>query len=636
MKKTGVFLKRIMAAANVHFALLCLLMIMLPASAQEPGSSTTWTPDAFARQWLEAWNSHDIDRILTYYIEDAFYEDVSNVENGWAVPMRGHQMIRESLVETFEEMSDLEFELVSASGAGDRVIVEWIMTGTHWREFTGRFSIRGVSVIKLKGDKIARVRDYYDAHVLLSQLGMVSAPDAERPVRPIAFVHVNVVPMDRERVLVDQTVLVRGGQIQEIGPTAKVELPDRAVVIEGQGKYLMPGLADMHVHLIGEEDQLALFVANGVTTVRNMFGSPEHLEWRERTKNGSLFGPTIYTTGPITDGDPPYWPGSAVVTTVEEAEKEVLAQKAAGYDGIKVFDNLQPDVYESILATAAKHDFPVYGHVPVRVGMERALGMGQKSFEHMNDFLYALMPSDDPVRVGLLEAAEDKSKVTLQTVLIQPFKSADANRIPQLVAKFVESRAWLCPTLQLLENMSSTATEFQAIRKEPGMRYAAPENRNDWDRVETGLTSKQGDPAVLKDAYKLALRSIAAMHDAGARLVAGTDTPNPFLVPGCSLHQELRQLVDAGLTPYDALKAATHDAAEFVDALDDWGTVAVGRRADLILVTGDPLEDVAHAANLTGVMLRGRWHPQAELQEKLDKLATKYETNGETETEGPE
>lgn len=170
-----------MPGANVRFALFCLLMIILSGCSHEPEPSPTLTPDSFARELLDAWNSHDIDRILTYYTEDAFYEDVPNVENGWAAPMRGHQMIRESLVETFEEMSDLGLEFVSASSAGDRMVVEWVMTGTHYRDFSGRFSIRAVSVIKLKGDKIASVSDYYDAYLLLSQLGMVPALDAQQP-----------------------------------------------------------------------------------------------------------------------------------------------------------------------------------------------------------------------------------------------------------------------------------------------------------------------------------------------------------------------------------------------------------------------------------------------------------------------
>lgn len=170
-----------MPAAKLHLAVSCLLVIMLLACAQERRSSATSTADAFAREWTEAWNSRDVDRILTYYTDDAFYEDVPTVENGWGVPLRGHQMIRESVVETFEEMPDLGFEFVSASGAGDRMVVEWIMTGTHYRDYTGRFSIRGVSVIKREGDKIASVSDYYDAYLLLSRLGLVPALGEEQP-----------------------------------------------------------------------------------------------------------------------------------------------------------------------------------------------------------------------------------------------------------------------------------------------------------------------------------------------------------------------------------------------------------------------------------------------------------------------
>lgn len=163
--------------ANVRFVLVCLLVIMLPACYQEPRNSPTLGSDAFASEWIKAWDSHDVDRILTYYTDDAFFEDVPNVDNGWDEPMRGHQRIRESLVETFEEMPDLGLEFVSASSAGDRMLVEWIMTGSHYRDYSGRFSIRAVSVIKLRGNKIASESDYYDAYLLLSQLGMVPAVD---------------------------------------------------------------------------------------------------------------------------------------------------------------------------------------------------------------------------------------------------------------------------------------------------------------------------------------------------------------------------------------------------------------------------------------------------------------------------
>jgi steroid delta-isomerase-like uncharacterized protein len=168
-----------MSVTRICFVLLCLLVTDLPARAQEPRSSGETSPVDFAKGWTEAWDSHDIDRILTYYNDDAFYKDVPSVENGWAEPMHGREEIRESLIRTFGEMSDLGFEFVSVSDAGDRMVVEWIMTGTHYNDFTGEFSIRGVSVIKLREGKIATVSDYYDAYLLLSQLGMVPAPDAK-------------------------------------------------------------------------------------------------------------------------------------------------------------------------------------------------------------------------------------------------------------------------------------------------------------------------------------------------------------------------------------------------------------------------------------------------------------------------
>ena len=168
-----------MLATNLRLAVLCLLVILVSACNQDSSLSSNTSPEDFAGELMEAWDSHDIDKILSFYADDAFYEDVPNVVNGWATPMRGHQQIRESLIATFDEMSDLRFELVSASSAGDTMVVEWIMTGSHYREIKGDFSIRAVSVIKLDGDKIAAVSDYYDAHLLLTQLGLAPALGVE-------------------------------------------------------------------------------------------------------------------------------------------------------------------------------------------------------------------------------------------------------------------------------------------------------------------------------------------------------------------------------------------------------------------------------------------------------------------------
>lgn len=167
-----------MPTAKVHVVRACLLLIMLPSCAREPQAKASVSPDAFAREWLEAWNSRDVDRVVAYYTEDAIYVDVPNVDNGFTEPWRGHQMIRNALAGMFRDMPDLGFEFVTAFGAGDRMVVEWVMTGTRWRESTGEYSIRGVSVLRLNGDKIASQSDYYDLYLMLSKLGMVPAPEA--------------------------------------------------------------------------------------------------------------------------------------------------------------------------------------------------------------------------------------------------------------------------------------------------------------------------------------------------------------------------------------------------------------------------------------------------------------------------
>jgi imidazolonepropionase-like amidohydrolase len=418
--------------------------------------------------------------------------------------------------------------------------------------------------------------------------------------RTVAFVNVNVVPMDSERVIERQTVIVRDGKIAEIGPASEILVPSDALQIDAHGSYLMPGLADMHVHLSHEnEDELVLFLANGVTTVRNMWGVLLHLEWRKRINDGDLLGPTIFTTGPILDGNPPQKEYYTVIETPAEAEKEVAAQKQAGYDAIKVLSNLLPDVYEAILEAAKEHNLPVYGHVPKRVGLEKAMDSGQLSFEHMNHFLDALYPGDSPD------------------------EHADLKIIPGLAARVVAKGVWICPTLEMFRIYAANPEEIKAIINHPSMKYVPAQRRDSWNEVERILLSDQWDNKARERVFDVMFCMVKGLHEAGAKLIVGTDCPIPFEVPGFSLHGELQNFVDAGLTPYAAIKAATRDAAEFVGALDKFGTVAVGRRADLILVEANPLDDVANIAKRIGVMVRGRWFSESKLQEKLDRLAEK-------------
>ncbi len=277
-----------------------------------------------------------------------------------------------------------------------------------------------------------------------------------------------------------------------------------------------------------------------------------------------------------------------------------LAQKQSGYDAIKVVSNLLPDVYEAILEAAEEHNLPVYGQVPKRVGLEKAMNSGQLSFEHLNHFLDALYPSD---------SSDER---------------ADLGKIPSLAAMTVAKGVWICPTLEMFRIYAANPEEIKAIRNHPSMKYVPAQRRNAWNELERYLLSDQWDSKGREPVFDVMFRMVKGLHEAGAKLIVGTDCPIPFEVPGFSLHGELKNFVDAGLTPYAAIKAATRDAAEFVGALDKFGTVAVGRRADLILVKANPLDDIANDAKRVGVMVRGRWFSESELQEKLDVLAEKF------------
>ncbi|HWI63168.1 MAG TPA: amidohydrolase family protein [Symbiobacteriaceae bacterium] len=410
--------------------------------------------------------------------------------------------------------------------------------------------------------------------------------------RPVAFVHVNVIPMDEERVLPDQTVVVRDGLVERV--EASQPPPADAEVIDGNGWYLMPGLTDMHVHIEGA-DELPLYLANGVTTVRNMWGStglkrllgaPDHLKLRDAARPLS---PAIYTAGPIMEGAPPTSPLMPVFRSPARAAAAVERQAAAGYDFIKVYDNLSPAVYAAVLVAARRVKLPVVGHVPKQVPLADVLTGGQRTIEHLTGYI------DPDAAAGLAGEA-----------LLQ------AARLTR------EAGVWNVPTLGIYQKLVPPERVGE-LEQQPGMEFVPPRLRRIWrlfwPMMRRGITYSGADYAERIGAlYRQVTRTL---HAEGARLCLGTDAPNPYVVPGFSVHDELRYLIEAGLSPFEALAAATRNAAECLGRQAEFGTVAPGLRADLLLLTANPLTDVAHAARRAGVMLRGRWLPEAELQAML-------------------
>lgn len=431
-----------------------------------------------------------------------------------------------------------------------------------------------------------------------------------------AFVDVNVVPMDGERILRRQTVIVRGGRIARVGAVGSVRVPAAAVRIEGRGRYLMPGLADMHVHLeyFDRETQLLLFLANGVTAVRSMDGRPNILSWRKRIADGTLTGPTIYTAGAILEGKPPLRDDNRVVETPAEAEAAVEEQKRAGYDFVKVYHTLSRESYEAVVAAAKKRGMGVAGHVPRSVGLRGALAAGQGSIEHLEGYADEIEADDSPLR-------NQRSWLKRYFAV-----KIDDDKIRGIVAATRQAGVWNVPTLVERQNSALRAEAAQVRLGRPEMRYLPPSTGEFWSRSNERVIRRMSpeDFDSVAEGERVRKRLVKFLHEGGGRLLLGTDTPNPFVLPGFSIHEELQNLVDSGLTPYQALKAGTRDAAEFMGASNEVGTVSAGKRADLILVEGDPLESIANTTRRVGVMARGRWYTAADLQRQLDSLAASY------------
>lgn len=421
----------------------------------------------------------------------------------------------------------------------------------------------------------------------------------------VAFVNVSVIPMDEERVLPEHTVLVEADRIVAVGPAVSVEIPETAVLVDGEGRYLLPGLSDMHVHLAPEDYSLLLYVANGVTTVRNMEGSFWHPRWRDEVASGRRLGPTIITTGPILDDS---------TMTRAEAVDEVRAEAEAAYDMVKVYNGTSAEAYEGIVETADELGMPVVGHVPFAVGLDRALSVPQSTIEHLRGYVWEIVPPSAPIQPDATTKARWLA-----------WQYADTTRFSALATRTVEAGVWNCPTLLDQTFFASPEEQHQERLESPETRYLSPAVRAWGDRSRDPYF-KDFTESDYQDLHRHALpmrqRFVRALRDAGAGILVGSDA---WVVPGFATHEELQELVRAGLTPYEAIRAGTYDAARYLGKEDEVGSVRVGLRADLVLVDANPLEDVANLGKISGVMVRGRWLHADSLHLRLEALAVAQE-----------
>ena len=427
----------------------------------------------------------------------------------------------------------------------------------------------------------------------------------------IVINNANVIPMDSMRILEDVTVIISNGLIQEICPSESAEIPSGAFIIDAKNKYLIPGLTDMHVH-IWDTDYFINFLANGVTTVRNMWGESQHLAWREQIRNGSMLGPELYTTGPILEGEWHFLTGSRIILTKEEARNIVRQNKNDGYNFIKIYHTiLNKEVYDEIISEAANQNISVVGH-PAFVtdsmwtNLEHAFNSGVSSIEHMHWYLAVILNMPNNLSFHLWN---DLFTNEIDTTI--------AN---ELINLQLQGGTWVCPTLVTVKNYTTT-DEYLDAKNRPYMKYVKSNYLDGYWSPAQNNVMKLWDPGYVKEYRKniATKKIIKLMHDLGVRLLVGTDCANPFVVWGFSIHEEFELFIEAGFTPFEVLTIATKDAAEFMNAEHIFGTIKEGLRADLLLLNNNPLDNITNLQDRVGVIVRGKWLTEEFLQSKLNE-----------------
>jgi imidazolonepropionase-like amidohydrolase len=414
----------------------------------------------------------------------------------------------------------------------------------------------------------------------IAMLAIAGAATAQIPAQgTFAFTNVNVVPMTSETVLANQTVVVQNGKILSVGPAASAIIPAGATRIEARGKYLMPGLAEMHGHVPGQNVQFAervafLYVAGGVTSVRGMQGHPNQFALRTRINNGEIIGPRLWLSSPPLHG--------GNIANAAAADTAVRNFKNAGYDLLKVHENLSREAYDGIVKTAREVNIPFGGHVSNHVGVLAAIDAKQTTIDHLDNYVDEIQSDLD------IASLADRTK-----------KAGVAN-VPTM------------PLWEVILGLHDPAT----MMDRPELKYMPAAMVEQW---RTQVANIRGQANLEEAARVVAQRNkmLKALSDAGALLLLGSDAPQLFSVPGFSVQREMESWVAAGISPYKVLQAGTTAVAAHMNDTANSGTVSAGKRADLLLLDANPLSDIKNVAKKSGVMVNGRWLPWGEIQKQL-------------------
>ena len=443
---------------------------------------------------------------------------------------------------------------------------------------------------------------------------------------PLVIKNITVIDMTGRKPQTGMTVVISDGWITAMGKSRKAGDPG-ATVIDGSGKFLIPALWDMHVHIRDSDRMLPLFVANGVLEVRDL-GVPntnDLLRWKTEAAAGKLLSPRIRTAGRVLDGDPPAnREFSIVVKNADEARKAVRDLKARGADLIKVYDNLSRDAFFAIADETKALGLTFVGHTPAAVSTVEAVAAGQRTIEHLGWILEESSSAPERLKAKRAEPIKEGDFFAFTTRLGGVFdiigETYDPLIAEKIFSKIKSARAWQVPTL--VTKRSRTEIDELDARGDPRSKYVEASQRNNW-KPSVGFFSRYRTPSYIAAAKKHFQREIALvgeMHRYGLGILAGTDTPAPYVIAGFALHEELELLVRAGLTPMEALQAATRNPAEYSGDIKDKGTIERGKLADLILLEADPLRDIRNTTRINAVIYGGRLVTRTDLDKILEQV----------------
>lgn len=459
---------------------------------------------------------------------------------------------------------------------------------------------------------------------LLMPVLLFAQPKQPSPPKSLVFTHVTVIDATGLPAKPDMTVVITREHIATLGKTGDVRIPKNAQIVNAAGKFLIPGFCDMHVHIFNHVTRrppntwyFPLFVANGVTSVREMWTKPEDMsqviEWRRLFAEGALTFPRIAAVGTVVDGQPATWPNTDTVTTPEEARRMVRRVKDAGVDFVKTYSNLSRESYFAIVDEARKQNISFAGHVPFAVGADEASQAGQRSMEHLNQVLETCSSKAQE----LLRVPVKDWNSAYDNLMVDTFDESKCRKLFSLLA---ENHTWQVPTL-IRKQMYYFSGDLRYFTESPRLKYVPADEQAIWKLyIARQKKLSEDEKNLRKKIWHAYLALVEAMRHAGVEFMAGTDLGNEYIYPGFSLHDELALLVKAGVSPMEALQAATRNPAKFLGVLDQLGTIEKGKLADLVLLDANPLDEISNTQRIYAVILNGRFFPKGSLQKMLTEV----------------